>query len=277
MLTNEDMFELVKDGNEDLKPVLWDRVKNLLYMFAGKYYRQYTEYCCRCGVTEWDLKQQAYTAYVNSFASYDRSPGAYAAYLNLMFRNAIRGLFGGKDPLNFSDSLDRLLDTEDEGGGTVGDLVPDTAAAEAFKEIEDNSVAAVVRSAVEKLPDRERDIIKSRYFDGLSRPRISADMGVSPAKVHQIEATALNRLHKNRDIRRFGDELGYSSQRAYHNTVRSFKRYGMSGVERVAIERADITISEQERFMCYEKARERLLSGGSFEEYERTISEFDYL
>lgn len=271
MLTNEQLAEFIQQGNEDLKPVLWERVKKLLYMFAGKYYRRYTEYCDRFGVTEWDLKQQAYTAYENSFASYDRSRGTYAAYLNLMFKNAIRGLFGGKDPLNFSDSLDRLLDTEDEGSGAVGDLIPDTAAAEAFEEIEESSVAAVVRSAVEKLPDRERDIIKSRYFDGLSRPRISADIGMSSERVRQIETTALNRLHKNRDIRRLGDELGYSSQRAYHNTVSSFKRYGMSNVERLAIERADITISEQERLMRYEEARERLLSGGSFEEYENII------
>ena len=35
-LTNEQMFDLIKDGNEDLKPVLWERVKKLMYLFAGR-------------------------------------------------------------------------------------------------------------------------------------------------------------------------------------------------------------------------------------------------
>ena len=29
-LTNEQMFDLIKAGNEDLKPVLWERVKRLM-------------------------------------------------------------------------------------------------------------------------------------------------------------------------------------------------------------------------------------------------------
>lgn len=62
-LTNEQLAELIQQGNDELKPVLWERVKRLLYSFAGKYYYRYTEYCERCGVSEWDLRQQAYCAY----------------------------------------------------------------------------------------------------------------------------------------------------------------------------------------------------------------------
>ncbi len=277
MLTNEQMFDLIKDGNEDLKPVLWERIKSLLYMFAGNYYRKYTEYNERHGVTEWDLKQQAYTAYESSFASYDRSRGAYNTYLGIMFKNAIRELFGNKNPLNSADSLDRLIDTEDKDSGTVGDLVPDQTAAEAFEEIEESSVAAVVRSAVEELPDMERDIIKSKYFDGNTQTSTADKIGLSAERVRQIEKSALHKLRRNKEILRLGDELGYLSYRLYHNTVGSYRRYGISNVERIAIERADIESSERKRLMCYEKARERLLSGGSFEEYERILSEIDYL
>lgn len=28
-LSNEQLFDLIKDGNEDFKPILWERVKNL--------------------------------------------------------------------------------------------------------------------------------------------------------------------------------------------------------------------------------------------------------
>ena len=56
-LTNEQLAELIQQGNDELKPVLWERVKRLLYSFAGKYYYRYTEYCERFGVSEWDLRQ----------------------------------------------------------------------------------------------------------------------------------------------------------------------------------------------------------------------------
>lgn len=276
-LTNEQFAEFIQQGNEDLKPVLWERCKKLLYSFAGNYYRLYTEYCDRCGVTEWDLKQQAYTAYENSFAGYDRSRGTYSNYLMFMFKSSIRGLFKNKDPLNYADSLDRLIDTEDEGNATVGDLIQDTEASEAFEQIEDNSVAAVVRKSVEELPDRERTVIKARYFDGRSCSHIAADIGVSAERVHQLVGTALGILHRKKAIRRLADELGYTSQRAYSNNLSSFNRYGMSGVERVAIERADINRSLQNWIVRREMARERLASGGSYEEYEKALEEIgDY-
>lgn len=258
-LTNEQLAELIQEDNEDLKPVLWERIKKLLYMFADKYYKSYTDYCSRCGVDAWDLKQQAYKAYENSLKGYSRSRGAYSTYISFMFKNVIRELFSSKEPLNTADSLDRPVDTEDESGGTLSELIPDPTAEEAFEKIEDSSVATVVRSAVEKLPDRERNIIKMRYFDGLSRPRISADMGISSARVHQIEATALSKLHKNKDIRRLGDELGYTSYKVYNNTLSGFNKYGISNVERMAIERADI---------------EMRLNGGSFEESAKNAEEY---
>lgn len=268
-MTNEQLAEFIQEGDSDLKPVLWERVKKLLYMFSRRYYSRYADYCERCGVTEWDLKQQAYTAYENSFAGYSRSRGAYNTYLTFMFKTSLRELFKSKDPLNTADSLDRLIDTEDEGGGTVGDFLPDLNAEEPFEEIEESSVYSVVHKAVAELPEKERDVIHRTYFEGQKQKDIAADYGVSVQYVSDYSKKALNLLRKNNAIRRLGDELGYTSQRAYSNTLSSFKRCGMSGVERVAIGRTDL----QSWFDRSEAARERLLAGGSFEEYEKTMAE----
>lgn len=66
-LTNEQLADFIKQGgNDELIPVLWERVKKLLYLLAGRYYRLNTEYCTRCGAELSDLKQAAYTAYIKS-------------------------------------------------------------------------------------------------------------------------------------------------------------------------------------------------------------------
>ena len=162
-LTNEQMFDLIKDGNEDLKPVLWERVKKLMYLFAGRYYSKYSDYCERHGVTEWDLKQQAYIAYENSFAGYDLTRGKYSNYLMLMFKASLRDIFQKKNPLDYADSLDRVLDTEDPNGATVGDFVPDPEASEPFDQIEDSSeresISRTLHEAIAELDEREQAVI----------------------------------------------------------------------------------------------------------------------
>jgi RNA polymerase sigma factor (sigma-70 family) len=271
-VSNEQLAEFIKGGDSDLKPVLWERVKKLLYMFAGRYFKRCKDYCERCGVSEWDLKQQAYIAFEHSFAGYDTSRGSYSTYLMFMFKRYVRELFN-KDLLNSSDSLDRLLDTESENGETVGDLIPDLSAEKPFDEIAENSIADIVHKAVEQLPDKEQEVIKRTYFKRHTQKEIAADFGVSVQSVSNYARRALGMLRKNKDIQRLGDELRYSSQRAYQNSLSSFKRYGMSGVERVAIERADTERNLKEWYKRTELLREQVLSGGSFAEYEKLYAE----
>ena len=98
-MTNEQLAEFIQEGDSDLKPVLWERVKKLLYMFSRRYYSRYADYCERCGVTEWDLKQQAYSAFELSLQGYSSERGAFSTYLTFGFKRSIRELFKSKDPL----------------------------------------------------------------------------------------------------------------------------------------------------------------------------------
>lgn len=55
-LTNEQLAEFIQQGAEDLKPVLWERVRRYLYSRTRRYFFLYNEYCTKNGLTEWDLK-----------------------------------------------------------------------------------------------------------------------------------------------------------------------------------------------------------------------------
>ncbi|MGI6213290.1 MAG: sigma-70 family RNA polymerase sigma factor [Christensenellales bacterium] len=52
----------------------------------------------------------------------------------------------------------------------------------------------VLRGEIEKLPEREKDIIKQRYYLGKTQMEISSVMNMSQAQVSRIEKNALNIL-----------------------------------------------------------------------------------
>lgn len=110
VLTNEQLAEFIQQGgSDDLKPVLWERVRRLLYMRSSRYFRRYTEYCNKHSVTEWDLKQQAYPAYEDALKGFDISRGKFNTILVFNFRKHIRRLFNN-DLLNTADSRRRTLE-----------------------------------------------------------------------------------------------------------------------------------------------------------------------
>ena len=281
-MTNEQLAEFIQEGDSDLKPVLWERVKKLLYMFSGRYYRKYTEYCERCGVTEWDLKQQAYSAFELSLQGYSSERGAFNTYLTFGFKRSLRELFKSKDPLNTAESLDRLVDEEDESGGAIIDFIPDQRAAEPFEELEDKDICRAVRAAVDALPEREQATIRALYFENKKYKDVAEFYSVTVQAVAEYSRKAFAKLRKNRELRRLSNDLGYGSQAANRNTLGSFKRFGVSGVEYVASERADIEARRAARDAAmqeYERISEKLRAGEiTFAEYkEQTKDAVEFL
>lgn len=51
-----------------------------------------------------------------------------------------------------------------------------------------------LRLAIKRLPQRERRIITAFYFEGKSRPKIAASLGISQCRISQLHAKAIERL-----------------------------------------------------------------------------------
>jgi RNA polymerase primary sigma factor len=99
-------------------------------------------------------------------------------------------------------SLDKPLG--DEGGSAFGDIVA-TDKADVEEEVVIGLSEHLLRAAVEKLPDREQEVIKLRYgLDGDSEPKslemIGRELGLTRERVRQIETRALERLAREREI-----------------------------------------------------------------------------
>ena len=75
-----------------------------------------------------------------------------------------------------------------EDGFTLENVLTDTQTEETMVE------KIALRQAIEKLPERERTVIKLRYFHSLTQDRVAKVLSVSQVQVSRIEKKALLRL-----------------------------------------------------------------------------------
>src|SRR6266568_4532313 len=104
-------------------------------------------------------------------------------------------------------SLDKPVGAE--GDASFGDLIAGEAV-EPSEEVQVSLAENAVRSAVETLPEREREVVKLRYgMDGDPDPKsleeIGRQLGLTRERVRQIEARALSRLAERREVAALGE------------------------------------------------------------------------
>jgi RNA polymerase primary sigma factor len=104
-------------------------------------------------------------------------------------------------------SLDRPVG--EEGDTSFGDLIAGESS-EPSEEVHVSLAERAVRTAVETLPDREREVVKLRYgMDGDRDPQsleeIGRTLGITRERVRQIEAQALSRLAERREVAALGE------------------------------------------------------------------------
>lgn len=234
-LSNEQLFDLIKNGNEDLKPILWERIKKLAYALASRFYRSNRDLCRSRGLEEWDIKQLSYLAYASLFESYTTEKKyGYTTALGYALSRQLREALGKRaDTLNrIASSLDEIIGDE-EDGRSVADLIADEDSSAPFEQIEDSSeresISRALHEAIETLNEREQGVINGRYFKEKTLDTLSEEMNISKERVRQVEARALKNLRKPKILQRLADDLGYSSYRLYDRH---------SSVEYIATERA---------------------------------------
>ncbi len=96
-------------------------------------------------------------------------------------------------------SLETPID--DEGDSTFGDFVEDVNSPAPAEEVATNLLHEQLTAALDRLPDREAQILRLRY--GLADGRVytleevGQEIGVTRERVRQLEAQALNRLRQS--------------------------------------------------------------------------------
>lgn len=207
-MTNEDLARLIQEGNEELHPVLWKKVYPLLYSKAGSFYNAHRATCDRCGVELSDLRQECYAVYLEAVRAYKPGSGImFVTFLNYPFQNACNSLLGLRterqrnEPLNRCKSLDEPLEGSDGDAFTLHELVRDETSTDFVEHLESIEEAALVRQAVEELPDQLRAVIKLYYFEGKTNQQIGDAMGESADHIRRLKEKALYELRRSKLLR----------------------------------------------------------------------------
>ena len=203
-MTNEQLAALAKDpDNGELIPVLWDKVKDLLYMKAQRAYTAHTEAFRQCGVELADIRQGCYTAFLDALKGYKPESGTkFSTYLNYPFKTKIAELTHTRssrtEPLNDAISIDKPI-FDDGETVTLGDTLPcDTdIETDVLDRLEHEEERRAVRDAVARLPERERDAVKRFYFEGLTLQEIADRWGCSYQNVAQFKTAGLRNLRRS--------------------------------------------------------------------------------
>jgi RNA polymerase primary sigma factor len=98
-------------------------------------------------------------------------------------------------------SLDRPVG--DEGESALRDLLPSDEP-EPSEEVAVSLRKQTLRRALDRLPERERNVVKLRYGINGNDPtplrETGRRLGISPERVRQIEARALEHLARTREL-----------------------------------------------------------------------------
>lgn len=206
-MDNEKLADMIHQGGADeLIPVLWEKVRKLVYMLSEKFYRLNKELCDRRGVDIWDIKQESYTAYLYALKSFDISKGyKFTTYLKMPFKNAVNDLLGRSkqlknEPLNNCQSLNKPVGLPDGSETEFGELIPDDNSLDFVKRLETLSEYETIHQIVEQLPEPCKSVINQHYFQGVTFTAIADEMGFSKERIRQIHLRALKILRNNKDL-----------------------------------------------------------------------------
>lgn len=217
-MTNEQLAEFIQQGGaDDLKPVLYDRIKHLMYKLVGQQYSRFAERFNACGVDLSDLRQECYFAFLNALQSFKPADEyKFTAYLTYHLKNVLNGALGIRNtkrlnnkPLDNCQRLDMPLSSEDDSF-TLGDTIVDDTSQQAFEDcieqIQDEQTRQVLSNALNKLDKELKEAIMLVYFEDLTQEEAGKRLGVSGERIRQRKAKALRKLRFMPDVRMLREE-----------------------------------------------------------------------
>lgn len=92
--------------------------------------------------------------------------------------------------------ITNLDDRDEETGLSIADLVSD-ASLSPLENIEESEHRRLLARAVDKLPERERQVIALYYLEELTMKEIGEVLGVTESRVSQLRTQAVTRLRAN--------------------------------------------------------------------------------
>jgi RNA polymerase sigma factor (sigma-70 family) len=247
-MSNEELAVKIKAGETSLYSQLWTQCERFFRVKANNYYYHNRNRADGAGQTVDDFYNSCFLAMVNAVEDFNPESGyTFLTYCTLPMKKVFRSLIGirtsRRNPLDDCNSLD---ETVPDGETSFVEMTADPESLTPFEEMTERqdtlTLRAELEAALDTLPEREADIIRRHYFEGISLTQSAAQYGVTPQRVRDIELQGFRSLRKHKEIARYHDDIIF--REAYRNTgFTAWRTSGISSVER-AIEKADREIQE---------------------------------
>lgn len=188
-MTNEQLATFIQEGgNDELTPLLWDKVNKFIYLQAG------------------------YLAFLEAIKGFKADSNyKFLSYINYPLKTDFQDLLGIRtqrgieEPLNNCTSLDKPVKEED-GETTLGELQADETSTDFIDRIESEMCSEIIRKEIDTLPDQQAEVIKLFYLEGLTLSEIGARIEVSPERARQIRLKAERTLRTSKILRKLYNE-----------------------------------------------------------------------
>lgn len=169
-MTNEQLALMVKAGAVGAELELWESVHLFIEAEARKYAAVFKD-----RTTVEDLAQSGYFAMLDAASLYDTGKGpSFLKVLRFCLQKQFATVAGvrtsKRDALQYADSAEESAYRDDPDGPTISDMIADESAALAFSSVDYVEFLAYARrlifSALNTLPDKQRDLLAAYYFTG---------------------------------------------------------------------------------------------------------------
>ena len=208
-MSNEELALAIRQGDQGRTLELWEQVNGLVKRKAMQIMTALKLSGNPRGVEFDDLYQTGYLAMVAAVETYSPERGAFSTWFMFHLKTAFSEATGYRtkngrcEPLDTAASLDRPVQPDEPDGGTLGELVPDSRAADAIENVEESvyreQLHKAIDGAISELPPG------NAQWDDMTLSAVGEVMGKSPERTRQMESKGIRELRKSRTLHRFLD------------------------------------------------------------------------
>lgn len=190
----QDLFRKFKyEGDQEAREKLIEHNMRMVPWIVKKHFKSYEDYQ--------DLVSEGYAALIKAVDHFDPDRGfKFMSFAQQVIRNQIRHVLRDehrRNIMNCSYLEDVFMESSDGDQLTLADIIP--AKDDTLELLCEEESRRELREAVDLLPEKERYVIKRRYYRSESlylQDNIGRELGIGQVMVSRIEKQAKNHLRE---------------------------------------------------------------------------------
>lgn len=197
-----ELFKKTKNGDREARNKIIEQNIGLVVSVAVKFITHYGS------IELEDLVHEGIIGLITAVDKFDYTKGyRFSTYASYFIKQKIQRYIQKQTKwLDFSSSLslNQPVNSMEEDGEEIIDLIPDTGAEEVDRDIIQKELKYFLEEALRNLPEREREILKMRYFSDrkMTLSEAGSILGITKQHAQKIEKRALQKLRNNKKIKK---------------------------------------------------------------------------